>query len=67
MTRSGFKGNQKNRNKKINKEDRRLIFTKKKSKRGYDVKTIARDTLEDLQGKVKACISYRCNYRRHSL
>lgn len=56
-----FKGNQKNRNKKISKDDRRLIFTKKKNKRGYDVKTIARDTLEDLSGEevfVEATLRY---------
>lgn len=61
MARNGFKGNQKNRNKKISKDDRRLIFTKKKSKRGYDVKTIARDTLEELRGAevvVEATLKY---------
>ena len=59
--RESFKGNKKNRNKKISKEDRRLIHTKKKSKRGYDVKTIARDTLEGLRGAevvVEATLKY---------
>ena len=46
-----FKGNQKNRNKKLGKEDRRLIHTKKRNKKEYHVKTIARGTLEYWEGK----------------
>lgn len=59
--RESFKGNNKNRNKKISKEDRRLMHTKKKSKKGYDVKTIARDTLEGLRHQevfVEATLQY---------
>lgn len=58
--RESFKGNQKNRNKKISKEDRRLIYTKKKSKKEYNTKVIARDglislidTRVDVTGRVK--------------
>ncbi len=45
-----FKGNQKNRNKKLNKEDRRLMHTKKRSKKKFDVKVVARNTLESYAG-----------------
>jgi len=51
MASNSFKGNQKNRNKKISKEDRRLIHTKKRSKREYDVQPMARTTLKDVEGK----------------
>lgn len=46
-----FKGSSKNRNKKLAKEDRRLIYTKKKSKREFAEKVVAREELQDYLGE----------------
>ena len=48
---NGFKGKSKNRNKKLSEEDRRVMYTKKKSKREFDEKVIAREELQDYLGK----------------
>jgi hypothetical protein len=47
----GFKGNQKNRNKKINPEERRIKHIKKQSRKEFKETTIAREHLEDLCGQ----------------
>lgn len=48
---NSFKGKSKNRNKKLSEEDRRVMYTKKKSKREFDEKVIAREELQDYLGK----------------
>ena len=64
MRRAQFKGNQKNRNKKISKEERRLKHIKKQDRKSYDVKVVARDTLSDLDGQEVEIEGKLCYFNR---